>query len=243
MHTANRVIRKSIIVAVSGLFLSTSLYVIGCAGDKGGIQGINGSQASDMNAARSKFESSNDPPLTAETHFAAGQLNETQGNPVSAVQQYEEALKINPNYTQAMFRLGLLYSQLKQYPQALATWKRYTEATNNSAVGYSNLAFCQELSGDLGSAEQSYMMGIERDPKNQACRVNFGLMLARQGRIDEAKAQFASVLSPAEVHYNIASVLQQQQKYDAAKAEYHEAIKADPKFRDAQTRLAELDKN
>src|SRR5437867_13140802 len=27
-----------------------------------------------------RFESSDDPPLTADTHFAAGQLNEYQGN-------------------------------------------------------------------------------------------------------------------------------------------------------------------
>jgi Tfp pilus assembly protein PilF len=68
-------------------------------------------------------------------------------------------------------------------------------------------------------------------------------MLAREGRIDEARSQFAAVLTPAQVHYNIASVLQQQGKKDEARAEFKEAIKVDPKFLDAQVRLADLDRN
>ena len=86
-------------------------------------------------------------------------------------------------------------------------------------------------------------VGIEIDPKNQPCRVNYGLMLARHGRIEEATTQLSAALSPAQVHYNLASVYEQQGKKDQAKSEYIEAIKSDPKLIDAQMRLAGLDKN
>ena len=229
-----------LVVLVCGLFV-----VSGCAGDKNtaAIQGVTSKQAAEMNASRADFESSEEPALKAETHFAAGQLNETQGSLPLAVEQYEEALKLNPKYIPALFRLGMVYSEMKQYEQAIAIWNRYIEVTEDSAIGYSNLAFCQELSGNRKAAEESYEAGIERDPKNQPCRVNFGLMLARQGRIDEAKSQFAAVLTPAQVHYNIASVLQQQGKKDEARAEFREAIKVDPRFTDAAVRLADLDRN
>jgi len=232
--------RKSIIAAACAV-----LAISGCgSNDKNaGIQGVNGNIARDMNAQRSDFERSDDPPLKADTHFAAGQYSETQGSLQAAIEQYEEALRINPKHTPSLYRLGLVYSQAKRYPEAIAVWNRYIAATNQSAIGYSNLAYCEELSGDGQSAETSYQAGIARDPHNQPCRVNFGLMLARQGRIEEAKQQFSAVLSPAQVHYNLASVFQQQGKKTAARAEYLEAIKADPKFADAQTRLAELDKN
>jgi tetratricopeptide (TPR) repeat protein len=232
--------RKTIIAAACA-FLTLS----GCgSSDKSAsIQGVNNNLARDMNAARSEFEKAEDPPVKADTHFAAGQYNETQGQLQLAVEQYQEALKLNPNHVQSLYRLGLVYSQSKQYADAIAIWNRYIAATKNSAVGYSNLAYCQELSGDATSAENSYKTGISRDPRSQPCRVNYGLMLARQGRIDDAKQQFGAVLTPAQVHYNLASVYQTQGKMAEARAEYQEAIKADPKFVDAQTRLAELDKN
>jgi tetratricopeptide (TPR) repeat protein len=226
-----------------GIALVLMILSSGCADNKNGIQGVAGKDATEMNAARSEFEKSGDPPLTAQTHFAAGQLNETQGQIPLAIEQYEASLKLDPKYVPSLFRLAFDYSQIKQYPQAIAAWQRYIDATDHSAIGYSNLAYCQELSGDPGSAEQSYESGIEREPSNQPCRVNFGLMLARQGRIDEAKAQFGAVLSPAESLYNIASVLEQQGKKDEAKAQFQEAVKSDPKLIDAQTRLAELEKN
>jgi tetratricopeptide (TPR) repeat protein len=236
--------QKKILLAVCGSVVS-SMLIAGCAGNKNsvGIQGMGNEQARDMNAARAKFEQSEDPPLTAQTHFAAGQLNETQGAMALAIEQYEEALKLDPKCKPALFRLGCLYSEMKQYPQAIEAWNRYIDVTEDSAQAYNNLAFCQELSGDRKSAEESYQAGIERDPSNQPCRVNYGLMLTRQGRLNEAKEQFCAVLSEAEAHYNIASVLQQQGKKEAARAEFKQAIKTDPKFSDAQTRLADLDRN
>jgi tetratricopeptide (TPR) repeat protein len=237
--------RKSIALIAAGVLVCGGLWIAGCSGDKNSpaIQGVSGQQARDMNAARSEFEKSEDPPVTAQTHFAAGQLSETEGNSPQAIAQYEAALKLDPKYTPALFRLGFVYSQTKQFDKAVESWNRYIEATGHSAVGYSNLGYCQELSGDNDAAERSFQAGIDKDPTNQPCRVNYGLMLTRQGKIEEAKEQFGAVLSPAEAHYNIASVFQQQGKKDAARAEYKEAIKTDPTLVDAQTRLAELDKN
>src|SRR5437762_7191954 len=101
-----------LVVLVCGLFV-----ISGCGSDKNAvaIQGVTGKQAVEMNAARADFESSAEPPLRAETHFAAGQLNETQGSLPLAVEQYEEALKLNPKYIPALFRVGMVYSELKQY--------------------------------------------------------------------------------------------------------------------------------
>jgi tetratricopeptide (TPR) repeat protein len=219
------------------------LMLAGC-GDKNkeSVSGVSNNQADELNAERSatKFDAAKDPPLSAETHFAAGQLADVQGSFDRAITQYQAALKIRPNYPEALFRLGVDYMHVKQHAQAIAVWKQYIAATNDSASGYSNLGLSQQLSGDTEAAEASYRKGIERDPKNQHCRVNYGVMLAMQGRISEATLQFQSVLSPAEVHYNLGSVYEQQGKLEQARAEYEEALKLDPKMVDAQTRLASL---
>ena len=71
--------------------------------------------------------------------------------------------------------------------------------------------------------------------------MNYGLMLARQGRFSEASTQLGAVLTAAEVHYDLASVMESQGKTADAKAEYLKALQSDPRMDDARARLAALD--
>jgi tetratricopeptide (TPR) repeat protein len=190
--------------------------------------------------APDKFEASDDPPFNAETRFAAGQLAESQGDFNVAIIQYREALKIDPDHQPTLFRLGSSYTQTKKFDDPIAIWQRYLKVTKHSAAAYNNLAFCYETAGRSSEAEQAYKAGIAKDPNDPACRVNYGLMLARQGRAEEATAQLASVLTPAEVQYNLGSVAEQLGKKDQARAYYTKALELDPKLGDARSRLARL---
>ena len=71
--------------------------------------------------------------------------------------------------------------------------------------------------------------------------MNFGLFLAKEGRTEEAAAQWRAVLSEAQVHYNLGSIYEQQNKRDLAKAEFRQALQHDANLVDAKTRLAALD--
>lgn len=223
----------ALVVVVFGL--------VGCSNsNNGAITGVSSDQADKINSGRDPFERTGDPPITAETYFAAGQLAETQGDFANAVKQYKEALKLEPGHTKSLYREAVCYSQLKKFPDAVATWKKYISVTGGEANGYSNLGFCHELAGEIDQAESAYLRGIEKEPKNVACRTNYGLMLARLGRTAEATLQLQVVLSPADVHYNLASVLEHQNRKEAAKAEYRKALELDPTLEDAQTRLSAL---
>jgi tetratricopeptide (TPR) repeat protein len=187
------------------------------------------------------FDKVKDPKINADTWFAAGQLHEAQGNIQAAVEQYNKALKENDEHHGALYRLGVLYATTRNYPEAIKTWKRYINVTHQSAVGYSNLGFCYELSGDPSAAEHAYLTGIERDSDNAPCRVNYGLMLARHGRIDDGITQMRPVLSEAEIHFNIGSVHEGQGRKELARQEYKRALELDPKLKDASVRLRKLD--
>lgn len=227
-------------VLVLALFLAV---VVGCAGNKSqdSISGVNRSEADELNAGHSRFDTAKDPPLTAHTRFAAGQFAESQNATLPAIAQYREAVKLDPKHPGALFRLGVLYAQIKDYPNAIDAWKRYIRATNDSATGYGNLGFCYELAGKPIDAENAYKSGIARNATDSTCRVNYGLMLARLDRTNEAIVQLQAVLSPAEVHYNLASVYEQQNKPQQARAEYQKALELDPQLNDARQRLAGLD--
>jgi Tfp pilus assembly protein PilF len=191
-----------------------------------------------LRAEKDKFDTST--PLTADTHFAAAQFAESNGDPVAAVEQYQAALKLKPDHQGVLLRLGMLYTAQQQYPQAIEIFQRLVKVSDGSAGAYSDLGFCQELAGDSNQAESAYKAGIAKEPKNQSCRVNYGLMLARQGKMAEAMTQLQVVLTPAQVHYNIASVLEGQGRTEQAKAEYSASLQLDPNLVDARTRLAAM---
>lgn len=229
--------------SILGAILLLSVTFGGCGHSNNASDTITSAAPNDstaISAQRNPFETSQDPPITAETHFAAGQLAESQGDYNGALKQYKEAIKLDPKHKRAIYCQAICLSQLKKFPEAAATWKKYIEVTNNDPKGYSNLGFCYEMAGQIDEAESAYLRGIERDPKNVPCRTNYGLMLARLGRTAEGTLQLQAVLTPAEVHYNLASVLEHQNRKEAAKAEYRKAIELDPNLRDAEARLSAL---
>ena len=187
------------------------------------------------------FEKARQVPITADTHFAAGQLAESQDQLDRAVEQYRKALWKDPKHRKTLFRLGVVYTKRKQFDAAVATWQKYIELTGGdptaNATALANLGFCYELAGRGDEAETTYLRGIRKDPKNGPCRVNYGLMLARRERFNEATLQFQAVLSPAEVHYNLASVYEWMGRREQARVEYRRALALDPKLSDAQARL------
>lgn len=220
------------------LSLVLGLTAAGCNGNKSGDRADLATAPPEQ--APDPFEVSDDPPLTANTRFAAGQLAEGQGNMDAAATQYREALKIDPEHLQSMFRLGAVLTRSKRFDEATATWQQYVKATKQSPAAYNNLALCYEAAGREADAEKTYQAGIARDPKDPACRVNYGLMLARVGRLGDATTQLGTVLAPAEVQYNLGSVFEQQGRTEQAKAYYRAALELDPKLTDAKGRLAQL---
>lgn len=226
------------------VLVCTGAALAGCggSGNDGPVKGMSSRDAQRLNAERSQFERSDDPPFTADTHFAAARLAETQNAFAQAIAQYQAALKLDRNHRPSLYRLGIVYAQQRQYTDAIAIWDRYIQATGGDATGYSNLGYTYELSGDAKKAEDAYLKGIKADGKNEPCRVNYALMLVRQDRPDDAEKQLAAVLPPAQVRYNIASAYQQLGRPDQARAEYRKALELDPSLGAAKTRLAELTK-
>lgn len=181
--------------------------------------------------------------MKANTRFAAGQLAESQGNFDAAIHQYNKALDIDPKHLPSLYRLGVIYAQFKNYDKSISIWQHYIAISNNAPEGYGNLGYCYELATMPKLAEATYQKGIEKDPKNASCRTNYGLMLARRHKIQEAIRMWNPVLSDAEIHYNLAGIYALDGRKQEARAEYQKALASDPTLINARARLSELDSN
>jgi tetratricopeptide (TPR) repeat protein len=224
--------------------LLIAVLVVGCGSKQkepeSPVQKLSETDVNEMSAEHSKFEHTKDPPFSAQTRYAAGQLAESRGDPQTALKQYKAALETDPKHRPSLYALGLLQTQLRQYNDAAGTWQNYIKATNGDGESYNNLAFCYELAGKNSEAEATYKKGIQAAKGSDVCRINYGLMLARLNRENEAITQLSAVLKPAEVHYNLGSVYEQMRQKDRAKAEYNKALELDPDLRDAKARLATM---
>ncbi len=193
-----------------------------------------------LNTPVDEFGSQREPDVTAETHIAAGRVAESREDLGNAILQYEAATQKSPKSAEAWYLLASTRARATQYDASISAWHTYIKLVGNDASAYANLGFTYDLARKFTEAEKAYRKGIEIDPKNKAARTNYGLMLAKSGRIDDARRQFAAVLPPAAVQYNIASVYEQQGKTELARAEYQAALKTDPKFTAAKSRLDAL---
>ena len=227
--------------AVFALLGLTLAFGAGCGGPPPGSQQNLTAADREKLAPRDEFEAGKEVAIMADTHFAAGRLAESQGNMAVATEQYEKTLRINPKHREALFRTAIVQVKEKKLSAAIETWKKYVVATDGDATAQANLGFTYELANRATDAEQAYLKGIKRDPTNAACRINFGLMLARRERFNEAVLQLQTVLSQADVHYNLASVYEELGRREQAKIEYRKALALDPELKDAEARLAGLE--
>ena len=76
-----------------------------------------------------------------------------------------QALALNPNYSQAHFRLGLVQIQQRRYPEAIASFKRSLDLGVFYPLGASGLAFAYGVSGNRAGA-----MEIVNDLKRRSGR-------------------------------------------------------------------------
>jgi len=199
----------------------------------------------------SDFDTKPTPPVQPGTHFAAGQLAESRGDLDAAATQYQLAVTkfaaedhLGPAdqaaYQTSLYRLGMILTAERK-PEAVPVWQQYVSATGGTATSYSDLGFALDLAGRPAEAATAFRAGIAKDPQCESCRVNYGRLLARQHKMDDAAAQLAAVLTPAEVEFDLGAVFEQQGDRSDAAAHYHRALKLDPNLSDAKVRLAEVE--
>ena len=219
-----------------------SVFLCACSSQhNASISGLSPSDAQNMQANNAKIAEVKTPPLKINTRYAAGQLDETEGHLSAAIRQYNACLDLDSKHLPSLYRLGVIYAEIKDFPTSIAIWQRYIAATGNSPAAYGNLGYCYELAGMPQQARETYLKGIAMDYKNGPCRANYGLMLARQNKIQEAVRMWTPVLTDAEIHYDLATIYQTNGRKAEAKAEYQAALQCDPTLDDARARIAQLD--
>jgi Flp pilus assembly protein TadD len=180
-------------------------------------------------------------PVNPYTQNNLGIALASAGRTREAIDHFESALRIDPDYPEAHDNLGLaladsgrLDEAVGQYRQALGLKKEYPEALANLGV-----ALAAEGRLDEGIAD--FVQALRLDPNDAEARNNLAAALATSRRLPEAIEQYRQVLrlkpdSP-EVHYNLANALAGMSRWEEARAEYAEAVRLRPAYPEACANL------
>jgi tetratricopeptide (TPR) repeat protein len=103
-------------------------------------------------------------PSTAQDFLDQGVKRLQQGDLEAAINNFNEAIRLNPNYAQAYGNRGIAYSRLQQYEKALADYNQYIRFNPNSAEAYYNRATLYDKLGDYQKAIADYDRAIRLNP-------------------------------------------------------------------------------
>lgn len=172
------------------------------------------------------------PSQKAINHFNLGLLYHKKNELHKAVEEYNEALELDPFDVQAHNNLGMVYSALGRLPDAISQYQKALFINPNYAKAHHNLAVAYYLNGDLEKAILEFKLALDSDPKNPEIYNNLGLIYRRQKQGERAKKVFQRGLSIvpdyAPIHYNLALTLEDEGDWKGAVRHYRKFAELAP---------------
>jgi tetratricopeptide (TPR) repeat protein len=97
-----------------------------------------------------------------------------------AKKNYEEAIKLNPDYSEAINNLGTVYYAEKNYRHAIKLYKHALKVSTPAASIYSNLGAAYFSRKDYKEATEYYEQALKLDPDVFEHHSNFGTLMQEQ---------------------------------------------------------------
>ncbi|MFM7910288.1 MAG: tetratricopeptide repeat protein, partial [Microcystis sp.] len=128
-------------------------------------------------------------PSTAQDFLDQGVKQLQQGDLEAAINNFNEAIRLNPNYAQAYGNRGIVYSRLQQYEKALADYNQYIRFNPNSAEAYYNRATLYDKLGDYQKAIADYDRAIRLNPNFSQAISNREIAYNKLGKTQQTSTQ------------------------------------------------------
>jgi tetratricopeptide (TPR) repeat protein len=161
-----------------------------------------------------------------------------------AVNDYNAAIKLRPDYAAPYHNLASVLSSAKLYDEAISYYLQAIQHQPVFVQAEVNVANTYVLAGHPDDAIPHYERALEEDPANVLAHFRLGTTLYDQGNFSEAMDHFAAATQLApnapETHYFYGLTLAKLGNAAEAARELQNALALNPNFVEARNALNEL---
>jgi tetratricopeptide (TPR) repeat protein len=166
------------------------------------------------------------------------------GRTPEAIIQFEQAVRIRPDFAEAHNNLAVALSHMGRVPEAIEQFQESVRIKPADAEAHNNLGIALAQVGRLPEAVTEFEQALRVDPDYARAHNSLGLVFAQQGRLPEAINHWEQAVrirpDYAEAHENLGKALEQTGRTGEARAHFEQALRIDPNLTEARDALVRL---
>jgi len=138
-----------------------------------------------------------EPQSNALAWFLKAIIHMQQNDAISAINGFEKAIEIQPNYPEAFNNLGVALEENSQPDQASVCYKKAIKKKTDYANAYYNLANIEKNERKFDNAIDNYLLAIKFQPNYTNAMNNLALIYQYHGNYTKSKTLFKQALESA----------------------------------------------
>lgn len=180
-------------------------------------------------------------PENFRAYYNLGNALYRRGNIEAAVENYFEAVRIEPKFAKAHDNLGVALLREGETKEAVKHVKKALSLRPRDPKILTNYGLILLQQGKLDDAVAQFKKALRIDPDKAQAHNNFAIALARQGSLKDAIVHFSEALriepDNAEIHNNLGQALMLRNDLDGAEFHFSEAVRIRPTYAEAYGNL------
>lgn len=194
-------------------------------------------------------------------HYGLGQVETALGRTTTAVESYQRACELAPDFGAAHYALALAYRDLKKTARSREHFSMYErnqrvrppfedplfdsiEALKMGAVHHFKAGRALEAAGQIEQAILEYEQALELKPALAQAHANLIFLYTTLSRFEKAEEHYYAAVKThpnlAEIHYNFGLLLSLQDKYREAIRSFQAAVDINSHYPDAHNNLGHM---
>lgn len=168
------------------------------------------------------------------SYYNRGTAKLKLGQYSEAIQDYDEAIKLNSRFVEAYNNRGAIKATLGQYAESIQDYDKATELNPKYEQAYYNRGTAKAKLGQYTEAIQDYDKAIELNPKYAQAYYNRGNAKTRFGDYNKAIQDYDKAIELnsefAKAYYNRGNNKTKLRQYSEAIKDYDKAIGLEPTY-------------